>query len=67
MVDRPGTLVQEDKAASHNSHYQLEVFEFRKILRLLWPGNSPDLNAIEPTWNWMKRKTSEKGCPTGKK
>ena len=36
-------------------------------MRLLWPGNSPDLNAIEPTWNWIKRKTTEKGCPTGKK
>jgi transposase len=35
-------------------------------VKLLWPGNSPDLNAIEPTWNWMKRKTTKKGCPTRK-
>jgi hypothetical protein len=27
----------------------------------LWPGNSPDLNAIEPTWFWMKRETTKKG------
>jgi hypothetical protein len=67
LVDRPGTLVQEDKASSHDSHYQPEVFELWKIIRLLWLGNSPGLNAIKPTWNWIKRKTTEKGCPTGKK
>ena len=31
------------------------------MLRLFWPGNSPDLNAIEPTWFWMKRETTKKG------
>jgi hypothetical protein len=25
------------------------------VLRLLWPGNSFDLNMIEPCWPWMKR------------
>jgi hypothetical protein len=66
MVDRLDTLVQEDGAGAHASHYQQEIFDIWEILRLLWPGNSPDLNAIEPTWNWMKRKTTEKGCPTRK-
>ena len=66
MVDRPGTLVQEDGAGAHASHYQQEVFDLWAVLRLLWPGNSPDLNAIEPTWNYMKRKTTENGGPGGK-
>ena len=26
-----------------------------------WPGNSPDLNAIEPCWPWMKRMTTKEG------
>jgi len=43
-----------------------EIFDLYGIIKLLWPGNSPDLNAIEPTWNWMKRETTGKGCPTGK-
>jgi len=30
---------------------------------LLWCGNSPDLNAIEPCWPWMKRQTTKKGAP----
>jgi len=59
--ERPGTLVQEDNAPSHASRYQQEVFDLWEVLRLLWPGNSPDLNAIEPTWFWMKRETTKKG------
>jgi hypothetical protein len=59
--DRPGTLVQEDGAASHRSRYQQEVFDAWEIQRLLWPANSPDLNMIEPCWMWMKRETTKKG------
>jgi hypothetical protein len=33
---------------------------------MLWPGNSPDLNAIEPAWPWMKRKTTARGAATQK-
>jgi hypothetical protein len=54
-------IVQEDGAPAHSSKYQEEVFELWEICKLLWPGNSPDLNAIEPTWFWMKRETTKKG------
>ena len=30
---------------------------------MLWPGNSPDLNAIEKAWAWLKRQTTARGCP----
>jgi transposase len=30
---------------------------------LIWCGNSPDLNTIEPAWPWMKRRTTKKGTP----
>jgi hypothetical protein len=46
---RPSTIVQEDKAPSHNNRYAQEVFDAWEIQRLLWPGNSPDFNAIGPT------------------
>jgi hypothetical protein len=36
-------------------------------MRLLWPGNSPDLNIIEPTWFWMKRETTKNGEFTSEK
>ena len=67
IKDRPETLVQEDKAPAHISRYQQEVFDFYMIKRLLWPGNSPDLNAIEPTWFWMKRETTKHGALTSNK
>jgi len=37
------------------------------IQKLLWSGNSPDLNAIEPCWFWMKRETTKKGPITSEK
>ena len=45
-----GTQVQENKAPSHNSKYQHQIWMDANILRFLWPGNSPDLNMIEPCW-----------------
>ena len=48
-------IIQEDKAPAHNSKYQQEVFNFHKILYLLWPGNSPDINIIKPYWPSIKR------------
>ena len=43
-------IVQEDKVPSYNSKYQAEVFCLHEILRLLLPGNFPDLNMIELCW-----------------
>ena len=61
MKERLGTLVQEDNAPSHLSRYQQEVFDLWEIYRLLQPGNSPDLNTIEPIQFWIKRETIKKG------
>jgi hypothetical protein len=58
--------VQEDKAPAHALQCQQEVFNLWEIQRLLWPRNSPDLNAIEPTWFWMKRETTKRGPSTNK-
>ena len=62
MKDHPDTIVQEDKAPSHASKHQDLVFMDAGVLRLLWPGNSPDLNMIEQCWPWMKRQTTRKGA-----
>jgi hypothetical protein len=63
MKERPNTVVQEDKAPSHNHHAQQRVYDLHHVQRLLWCPNSPDLNAIEPAWPWMKRYTTKKGAP----
>jgi hypothetical protein len=66
--DRPNTVVLEDKAPAHIHHSQQRVYDIHKVQRLLdWPGNSPDLNAIEPCWPFLKRLTTIRGAPRNKK
>ncbi|RDI85644.1 hypothetical protein Vi05172_g4338 [Venturia inaequalis] len=61
---RPNTLVQEDNAPSHAHKHTSQVYSVSGIMRLLWPGNSPDLNMIEVCWRWMKWKICKaKGGP----
>ena len=57
----------EDKALVYASKYQEPVFMAIDILRLLWCGNSPDLNIIKPCWPWIKRRTIEKGVSRTRK
>jgi hypothetical protein len=64
LKHNPDTIVQEDKAPAHVHKSQSGIFNFWKVQRLLWPGNSPDLNMIEPCWPWMKRRTTSRGAPS---
>lgn len=64
MEERPGTIVQEDNAPCHNHYIQARVYDLHQITRMLWCPNSPDLNAIEPTWMYMKRWTTKRGAPS---
>lgn len=61
--DRPRTVVMEDKAPAHAHHYQNVVYSLYKVQKLLWCGNSPDCNCIEPCWFYMKKETTKKGAP----
>jgi transposase len=60
---RPDILVQEDGAPAHAHRHQAPVYKLFKVPRLIWPGNSPDLNMIEPCWPWMKKTTTARGAP----
>jgi transposase len=62
-ADRPRTVVQEDKAPSHDHYVQSYIYSLHDVKKILWCGNSPDLNAIEPCWPWMKRATTKRGAP----
>nr|KMM65726.1 hypothetical protein CPAG_02070 [Coccidioides posadasii RMSCC 3488] len=63
LESRPNTVVLEDGAPAHTHFYQQELYNIHKINCLLWPGNSPDLNMIEPAWMWLKQHTTAKGAP----
>ena len=40
-------VVMKDNAPSHASQHQRPHFDAVNVQRLIWPGNSPDLNMIE--------------------
>ena len=63
LKNKPGTIVQEDNAPSHAHRDQQRVYDLWRVLKLTWCGNSPDINAIEPAWPWMKRTTTKRGAP----
>ena len=56
-----GMLVQEDGAPCHAHYAQAVVYSHADVEQIVWCGNSPDLNAIEPCWAWMKWDTTKKG------
>jgi transposase len=60
---KPRILVQEDGASCHKSIHKDRLYSLHGINALLWPGNSPDLNMIEPAWPHLKRVTTKKGAP----
>ena len=43
-------MIMEDKVSAHVFKWQDSIFEDANILRLIWCGNSLDLNQIEPCW-----------------
>jgi hypothetical protein len=60
-------IIQQDNAPAHIHHYTSRVFQKSNISQMIWPANSPDLNAIEKSWPWLKRTTTVRGCPPSKK
>ncbi len=50
--------VLEDCAPAHVSKFNTEYMSLHDIKKLLWPSNSPDLNASEHAWSYMRRHIS---------
>ena len=53
----------QDGAPCHRAKIVTEWFRERPhILRINWPGNSPDLNPIKNVWSWMKVQLKDVSC-----
>ncbi|KAF1971047.1 hypothetical protein BU23DRAFT_600576 [Bimuria novae-zelandiae CBS 107.79] len=48
-------LLLEDGALAHTSRFDTEFLEVSHIKKLCWPGHSPDVNAEEHAWPWIRR------------
>ena len=63
-------ILLEDGAPAHNSKIAKDYLSVHKIQRMEWPGHSPDMNASEYAWPWIRRhitkempqSTCEKEC-----
>ncbi len=47
--------VLKDNAPAHRSDIDNHYFNMSDVAKLLWPPNSPDANAIEQAWPWLRR------------
>jgi hypothetical protein len=36
-------------------------------MKILWPGNLPDLNVIKKAWFWIKKETTKRGSTSNRK
>ena len=52
--------LQQDNSPVHTAKATQEFLEGKGVNLLLHPPCSPDLNPIEPIWNWMKDKAYTK-------
>ena len=59
-------IVQEDKTPCHAHKTQAVVYSMKKVERMFWCGNSPDLNMIESTWYSLKQVTTKKRAPASR-
>ena len=53
------TIIQEDKTPPHTHYSQKAIYSSYSVQQLLWPGNSPDLNAIKLCWPFLKCTTTK--------
>lgn len=43
-------VVLEDGASAHNIQFDREFLVYSDIVKILWPGNSPNINTAEHAW-----------------
>lgn len=49
-----------DNTPVYRSKYTINYFNFLNITRIIWPLQSPDLNTIKYTWDYIRTQIKKK-------
>ncbi|KAF2030134.1 hypothetical protein EK21DRAFT_89198 [Setomelanomma holmii] len=57
-------LLLQDGAPAHKSRISRDYLTVERIERMWWPGHSPEVNASEHAWPWMRRHVTRDFTPS---
>jgi len=57
-------ILLEDGAPSHKSRIANDYLSVQGIEKMVWPGHSPDINASEHAWPWIRRHVTRQFAPS---
>jgi hypothetical protein len=54
----------EDNVPAHCSNMDNNFFKMSDVAKMLWPPNSPNANAMEQAWPWLRRHITKNFLPS---